>query len=355
MNFKKIIKPYIIAEIGVNHENSLNLAEKIIKQAKIGNASAVKFQTYKADKIACKNSPYYWDLKKVKEKSQFKLFKKYDKFNKTHYVKLKKICDHYSIDFLSTPFDHEAVEFLNKLVPFFKVASADVTNIPLIEKICKTKKPILMSTGACDIKEIYYVDNFIKKKYPKVDLALMHCVLSYPTKYSDANLNLIKVLKKKFPHRVIGYSDHTMPDKNSQIILEAFNLGAVIIEKHFTLDKYKGRKNNDHFHSMDFNDLFSFWKNLYNKKLINKKFKKLITGKKLNRSVLACEKISRQNARRSIVTNKNFKKGDLIKKKDVICKRPGTGISPIQINDIIGKKVNKNIPEDSILLFSDLN
>ena len=132
MNFKKIIKPYIIAEIGVNHENSLNLAEKIIKQAKIGNASAVKFQTYKADKIACKNSPYYWDLKKVKEKSQFKLFKKYDKFNKTHYVKLKKICDHYSIDFLSTPFDHEAVEFLNKLVPFFKVASADVTNIPLI-------------------------------------------------------------------------------------------------------------------------------------------------------------------------------------------------------------------------------
>ena len=137
-NFKKLKKPYLIAEIGVNHENSLALADKIIKQAKMGGASAVKFQTYKADKIASKNSPYYWDLKQVKETSQFKLFKKYDKFNHSHYKKLKKICEFYSIEFLSTPFDHDAVNFLNKLVPFFKIASADATNIPLIEKVCKT-------------------------------------------------------------------------------------------------------------------------------------------------------------------------------------------------------------------------
>ena len=167
ISLKNLSKPYLIAEIGVNHENSLKLAEEIIKQAKIGGASAAKFQTYKAEKIASKNSPYYWDLKKVKETSQFKLFKKYDKFNHSHYIKLKKICDYYSIDFLSTPFDHEAVDLLNKLVPFFKIASADATNIPLIEKICNTKKPVLMSTGACNMKEISLIDKLIKKNFLK--------------------------------------------------------------------------------------------------------------------------------------------------------------------------------------------
>tara|TARA_A100001015_G_C14997646_1_gene716913 strand:+ start:334 stop:1401 length:1068 start_codon:yes stop_codon:yes gene_type:complete len=354
MLFKNLRKPYIIAEVGVNHENSLDLAEKIIKQAKLGDASAVKFQTYKAEKIACKNSPYYWDLKKVKEKSQFKLFKKYDKFNETHYRKLKKICDYYSLDFLSTPFDLDAVKFLNKLVPFFKVASADITNIPLIEQICKTKKPLLMSTGACNFSEIKFIENFIKKKFPHIDLALMHCILSYPTKYSDANLNMIKFLKKKFPNRVIGYSDHTMPDKNSRVISEAYKLGAQIIEKHFTLDKLKGKKNNDHFHSMDYLDLLNFWKNLSSSEKILKKFKKVIIGKEKTRKVLNCEKISRKNARRSLVTKKNLKIGSILKYNNIICKRPGTGISPIDLKKIVGKKIKRNLPEDYIINYSDL-
>ena len=355
MFFKNLVKPYIIAEVGVNHENSLDLAERIIRQAKLGNSSAVKFQTYKAEKIACKNSPYYWDLKKVKEKSQFKLFKKYDKFNESHYKKLKKICDYYSLDFLSTPFDLDAVKFLKKLVPFFKIASADVTNIPLIEQICKTKKPVLMSTGACNLNEVKFVDDFIKKKFPKTDLALMHCILSYPTRYSDANLNIIKVLKKKFPHRVIGYSDHTLPDKNSRVITEAYALGAEIIEKHFTLDELKGKKNNDHFHSMDYYDLLKFWKNLSSPEKTSKKFKKLIMGKKIGRKVLNCEKISRKNARRSLVTKKNLKQGSIIKNNDIICKRPGTGISPIDIRKIVGRRITINLPEDHIINYSDLD
>ena len=354
-NFKKLKKPYLIAEIGVNHENSLALADKIIKQAKMGGASAVKFQTYKADKIASKNSPYYWDLKQVKETSQFKLFKKYDKFNHSHYKKLKKICEFYSIEFLSTPFDHDAVNFLNKLVPFFKIASADATNIPLIEKVCKTGKPILMSTGACNSEEIKLIENFIKKNYPKTELALMHCVLSYPTKYKDANLNLIKVLKKNYPNRLIGYSDHTMPDKNSIVISQAYKLGAEIIEKHFTLDKLKGKKNNDHFHSMDFNDFKIFWENLKNKKLYaDPRFLEKINGTKKTRTVLLCEKSSRKNARRSIYAKTKILKGVKIKSHHLICKRPGTGISPILWSKLLGRVTKKIISEDQAIKWNYL-
>ena len=157
----------------------------------------------------------------------------------------------------------------------------------------------------------------------------MHCVLSYPTKYSDANLNLIKILKKKFPHRLIGYSDHTMPDSNSQVLTESYFLGAQIIEKHFTHKKLKGKKNNDHFHSMDYSDFLLFWQNIHGENSNNKKFQKLITGNKKNRTVLNCEKISRQNARRSIFTLGNIEKGKKIKKRNIILKRPGDGISPL--------------------------
>lgn len=259
--FKKLVKknnPYFIAEIGVNHENSVEIAEKIIKQAKLGGANAVKFQTYKADKITSKNSPYYWDLKKVSIKSQYELFKKYDKFNKYDYIKLKKICDKYKIEFLSTPFDIDLVEFLKDIVPFFKVASADINNIQLIDAIIKTKKPILISTGASNFKEINFIQDYIKNK--NIDISIMHCVLNYPTLNSQANLGLISVLKKQFNNLVIGYSDHTLPDKNMDILVTAFLKGAEIIEKHFTLDKFKGKKNNDHFHSIDFNDLINFKK-----------------------------------------------------------------------------------------------
>ena len=354
-SLKNLNKPYLIAEIGVNHENSMVLAEKIIKQAKVGGASAVKFQTYKAEKIASKkNSPYYWDLKKVKEKSQYKLFKKYDKFNEANYKKLKKICDHYNIDFLSTPFDHDAVDFLDKLVPFFKIASADATNLPLIEKICKTNKPILMSTGACNMEEIYFINKFLQKKYPKTELALMHCILSYPTKYQDANLNLIKILTKKFPKRIIGYSDHTMPDEGSFVLTEAYKLGAQILEKHFTLDKLKGKKNNDHFHSMDYSDFLNFWKNLLKTNKSRNKFRKIITGNKKERTVLKCEKNSRKNARRSIFTLGKIKKGAIITQKNIIIKRPGDGISPLFYKKILSKRTKKSFDDDHKLKWSDL-
>ena len=155
-NFKldNVYNPYIIAEIGVNHEGDLSLAKKLIKQAAIAGAHAAKFQTYKAETLASKNSPAYWDKSKEKTNSQYALFKKYDGFDHKEYKELANYCSKCNIDFLSTPFDLEAVDLLGDLVPVFKIASADITNIPLIRKCAKYKKPIIMSTGASSLEEI---------------------------------------------------------------------------------------------------------------------------------------------------------------------------------------------------------
>jgi len=348
-SFKKVLKKeecFFIAEAGVNHHNKISLAEKIIKQASLGGANAIKFQTYKAEKLASKNSPYYWDLKQVKEKSQYKLFKKFDHFNQEDYFKLKKICDHYKIIFSSTPFDLESVEMLDKIVPFFKIASADLTNLPLIEKIAKTKKPILISTGASNINEIKFINNFLNKNFPKNEKIFMHCILSYPTNYLDANLQFINILKKELKSEYIGYSDHTMPDKDLIVLTTAYLQGARVIEKHFTEKSLKGKKNNDHFHSIDYHDIIKFKKNL---KLIKK-----IVQQNDKRIILKSEKKSRLNARRSIFTNGTLKKNQRITIENLIVKRPGTGISPLHIKKIIGKKSKKNLYDDHLIKWSDI-
>ena len=347
MKFKFKKKLYFIAEAGVNHENSLSLAEKIIKQAADGGASAVKFQTYKAELLASKKSPAYWDTSKVKVKSQFKLFKKFDKFNKDHYFKLKKICDFYKVDFLSTPFDNESAHFLNKFVKYFKIASADITNLPLINKILSFKKPIIFSTGASKLHEIKFTYNYIKKINPKIDVAVLHCILSYPTDYKDSNLNKIILFQKLFNKSEIGLSDHSIPDRNMLLLTRAYQLGATIIEKHFTEKSLKGKKNNDHFHSINSDDLKIFFKNL---RLLDE-----IDGKKKdNREILECEKKSRKFARRSLYTFSAMKKGEVFSLKNLIPKRPGIGISPIYYNKIYGKKAAKNLKNDQLLKWSDI-
>ena len=345
---RKVIKknslPYFIAEVGVNHENSISRAKKLIELAKKGGADGVKFQTYKAEKIACKTSPYYWDIKEIPIKSQYKLFKKFDKFDLKEYKILKKHCDKLKIDFLSTPFDLEAVDYLDDLVPFFKVASADLTNYPLIKRICSKNKPIVLSTGASKLHEIENSIKFIKKVNPKITVIILHCVLSYPTKYDNVHLEIIHNLSKKFSNNIIGLSDHTMPDQSMTVLSSAYLLGAKVIEKHFS-DK-KGSKGNDHFHSLDYKDLKKF---LENAKIIQQ----IIKDKK-GRPLLNGEKISRKNARRSIVTLGKIKKGEILTKENLIMKRPGTGISPTQINKIIGKIVNKNLHDDHVVKFSDI-
>ena len=335
-----INKPYLLAEAGVNHEGKIDLAKKLIEEAKEGGADGIKFQTYKAETLASKNSPSYWDLSKEPLDSQFKLFKKYDNFWKKEYELLKKHCDDFQIDFLSTPFDYESAKFLNDLMDVFKISSSDITNIPFIDYICSFNKPIILSTGASYINEIRYVTKNILSNKNKI--CLLHCILNYPTDDYNANLGMILDLKNKFPDCIIGYSDHTMP-KDMRVLEISTLLGARFIEKHFTLDKTL--KGNDHYHAADKNDL----------KVFNQKIKELfkIIGS-FEKTVLESENISRKNARRSLFLNKSLKKGDIIKKEDLIAKRPASGISPEHIDKIIGKKLNRNIDSDELFNFSDL-
>ncbi len=343
---KKIVSfksyPYLIAEIGVNHECSISRAKNLIKLAKKGGADAAKFQTYKAELITSKYAPSYWDTKKENTKNQYQLFKKYDLFDEKHYKELFKYCRKIGIEFLSTPFDHKAVDMLNKYVSFFKVSSSDITNFPLLKKISSKKKPILLSTGASSITEVRKAYNFLKKHKCK-EIVIMHCILNYPTKDKDANLNMISSLSKEFPNNIVGYSDHTLPNKEMNIITTSYLLGARVIEKHFTLNKKL--KGNDHYHSMDFNDLKNLSQRL-------KKLKEIIGDK--SKKFLKSELKSRKNARRSIVVKKLIKKNEIIRSKNLICKRPGTGIEPFKIEFVIGKRAKKNLKEDYIIKNKDI-
>ncbi|MFK7905277.1 MAG: N-acetylneuraminate synthase family protein, partial [Chitinophagales bacterium] len=150
----KIQRPYIIAEAGVNHEGSMELAKRLIDEALEGGSNAIKFQTYKAATLASKDSPSYWDTTKEATRSQYELFKKYDKFWKKEYEELKVYCDKAGIEFMSTPFDVESATFLNDLMPVFKISSSDITNLPFIDYMCRFDKPILLSTGASYLWEV---------------------------------------------------------------------------------------------------------------------------------------------------------------------------------------------------------
>ncbi|MEM4396795.1 MAG: N-acetylneuraminate synthase family protein [Candidatus Woesearchaeota archaeon] len=328
-------KPFIIAEAGVNHEGKLDLAKRLIYEAKEGGADAIKFQTYKAEKLSVKNSPAYWDLNKEPTTSQFDLFKKYDKFWKTEFEILKKYCDEVGIEFLSTPFDIESATFLNDLMNVFKISSSDLNNLPFIEYICSFKKPIILSTGASFLWEIERTISWIKKY--KIRIAILHCVLSYPTVDENANLLSITLLRNRFPDCVIGYSDHTLP-KDMKVLEIATLLGARIIEKHFTYDK--NLPGNDHYHSMDKYDLMKFIK------LID--YLTNVLGN-YEKEPLQSEMISRKMARRSLVANRFIPKNKIIEKDDITWKRPGLGLEPIFYKEIIGKRAKIDIPEDTIL------
>jgi sialic acid synthase SpsE len=332
----KLQIPYIIAEAGVNHECDIELAKRLIYEAKEGGADAIKFQTYKADTIASKNSPSYWDTSKESTTSQYSLFKKYDKFWKKEYESLKVICDKNAIEFMSTPFDFESAKFLNDLMNVFKISSSDITNKPFIDFISNLNKPIILSTGASDLSEIKRACDWIEAKNDNKN-CLMHCVLNYPTLNSNANLGMIVDLKNKFSNYIIGYSDHTLPEKMKSLEISSF-LGAKVVEKHFTHDK--SLPGNDHYHAMDKNDLKYF--------LDNMKLNLELHGD-IDKKSLDSELISRQNARRSIVANGVINKGDILTNENITFKRPGTGIPPYQNTMILGKKALRDIADDELI------
>lgn len=336
----EILPPYIIAEAGVNHEGKMELAKRLVDQAAESGADAIKFQTYKAETLASKDSPAYWDTSKEPTKSQYELFKKHDSFWKTEFEQLKLYCDQAGITFLSTPFDTESAVFLNELMDVFKISSSDITNKPFIEFICSLGKPILLSTGAASLSEIAEAVGWIEAKGN--DLALLHCVLNYPTADESAALGMIPALKRIFPQHVIGYSDHTLPG-DMHILELATILGAVILEKHFTFDKTL--PGNDHYHAMDKSDLAHFYRRI--RKTLN------AIGP-LEVRALPEEEPARRNARRSLVTARTVQAGARLTGADLTWKRPAHGISPRFFDQVEGMVARRDLPEDTVLQWSDL-
>jgi N-acetylneuraminate synthase len=285
--------------------------------------------------LASTDSPAYWDTDKEPTQSQYELFKKHDAFWKSEFETLKRYCETLDIEFLSTPFDTESATFLNELMPFFKISSSDLTNKPFIEFICDFEKPIILSCGASHLWEIQRSVEWIEEKGNQ--LALLHCVLNYPTSDGNANLGMIRCLKRKFPETTIGYSDHTLP-KDMKTLETAALLGAVILEKHLTFDKTL--PGNDHYHAMDKADLISFRKSMEH--LIR------LIGT-TDKPVIGMQQKARINARRSLVVNTSIRSGERLSMEQLTAKRPAHGICPSAIEEVLGRKVVLDIKEDTVL------
>lgn len=344
-------QPFVIAEAGVNfydiaatkNISPLEAAKLMIKEASRAKVDAIKFQTYKADKIASKFSPAYWDTSKESTDSQYKLFQKFDHFDEKEYQQLAAYAAEQNIIFLSTPFDLDAVDMLDPLVPAFKIASADITNIPLLKKVATKKKPVFFSTGASTLDEVKQAIDVMTQE-GNTEVIPLHCTLSYPTAFEDANLRMITHLQEKFPRHFVGYSDHTTPDEGSLVLVAASVLGAKVIETHFTLDKTL--PGNDHYHALDADDMVKLMERL--------KFVYQILGK-AEKEVVESEQQSRLYARRSIVAVREIAEGTTITEDMLVMKRPGTGIPPTDLEKVIGKKAKHNIEEDKPLEWEDLH
>lgn len=337
-------KVLIIAEAGVNHNGDISIAKKLIDIAAAAGVDFIKFQTFKSENLvskAAKKATYQQKNLKTKENTQYEMLKKLELSYDVHhnlidYCKLKKI------KFLSTAFDLESIDFLNKLnLQLYKIPSGEITNLPYLQKIGSFNKKVIVSTGMCVMSEI---SNAIKvltdAGTSKKNITVLHCTTDYPTSFKDVNLNAMLQIKKEL-HVEIGYSDHTL---GIDVPIAAVAMGAKIIEKHFTLDK--NLPGPDHKASLEPNELVEMVKSIRNIELALGEFDKKPTKQELKNMLVG---------RKSIHTSKNLKKGSMIKSEDIIMKRPGTGISPMQMKDVIGKKLNKNKEADKLLSWEDFN
>lgn len=345
----------LIAEVGVNYYDiakkegisNMEAAKKMCLEAKNAGIHAVKFQTYKADTLAAHESPSYWDLSEEPTTNQRELFKKFDSFGEAEYKEIADYCEEIGIEFCSTAFDYASADYLDKMMNIYKISSSDLTNIPFIEHQAKKGKPVLLSIGASNEDEIDTAVEAIRR-YNNEPLVLLHCVLEYPTPYQHANLLKINSLreryvladgaKNKYGKIIIGYSDHTKTDGTSDVQKTAVALGARVIEKHYTLDKTL--TGNDHYHGMDPKDA---------KDILDaaEKIEMLMGDGALK--CLGTESAARANARRSLVSVCAIKCGTVITKEMLTAKRPGTGISPVRIDEFVGKKAICDIAEDEII------
>lgn len=314
-------KTFIVAEAGINHNGDLKQAKELVKKAKIAGADAVKFQTFNAEKLSSRKNKY------------FKLFQSLE-LKKNEWIELKKVADRRGITFFSTPFDEESADFLDELnVPAFKIASGDLTHLPLLKHIGKKKKPIILSTGIGTIPEIDEALNTIYSTGNK-EVALLHCISNYPAKIEDMNLRAIQTLRETFQVPV-GLSDHT-----TEIItpIAAVSLGAAIIEKHFTLNK--NLPGPDHRASLEPDEFKAMVG------IIRSIEKALGGGMKVPRKSELKMKI---DARRSLVSRVDIPQGARIMKNMVKVARPGSGIEPKFINVILGRKARRRIKAEEVI------
>ena len=334
--------PYIIAEVGVNYDNDMNYAEELIMAAKRAGADAVKFQTYTPSKIVAINSPKYWEDGKPKE-TQFEFFERSNTFYHEETKELAELCKKHQITFMSTPFDLESVDLLDALgMPAYKIASADITNYPLLRKAAQKQKVMLISTGASSIGEIEEAVSVIRGE-GNDQIILLHCILAYPTPAEHSNLMMIQSLRDVFPELEVGWSDHVIPEKSLVIPTVAAVLGATVIEKHFTTDRT--RKGNDHFHSVDEEQLKQM--------IVNIKLARESMGEYLKQP-MEVEGPARKNARRSIAASRDIKIGEEINDENLILLRPGSGIAPKMLDVIVGMKAKREIKSGYLLEWEDI-
>lgn len=331
----KMQKTLVIAEAGVNHNGSIEIAKRLVDTAKVCGADVVKFQTARLDSLVSKsaNMAEYQKKNIGKETSQKDMLQKlllpYEEFRV-----LSEYCRRVGIQFLSTPFDIESVDFLDELgCPFWKIPSGEITNWPYLVRVAKTKKPVVLSTGMCDMSEVKECVSLLRR-YGTSEITILHCTTQYPTPYEDVNLNAMCTLQREFGCEV-GYSDHTI---GIEVPVAAVALGARIIEKHFTLDKnMEGPDHKASLEPAELREMVRAIRNIENA---------LGDGEK---RPAQSELKNIQVARKSIVAACDIQQGEVLTEKNITTKRPGTGINPMSWNDVLGTKAIRSFKEDELI------
>ena len=334
-----MIHTIIIAEAGVNHNGSLELAKQLVKKAYEAGADYVKFQTFKAEKgisRKAKKAVYQIENTGKEEESQLEMVKKLELSYEDHQI-LIDYCNELGIKFFSTAFDFDSIEYLHSLrLGVWKIPSGEVTNYPFLKRVAAYNEKTILSTGMCDMVDVRAaVDALYKNGLSKENLILLHCNTEYPTPFEDVNLKAMDALRKEFGVEV-GYSDHT---KGIEVPIAAVALGATVIEKHFTLDR--NMEGPDHKASLEPDELKAMVSAIRN-------IEKAVGGDG-TKHVSESERKNIAIARKSIVAAKDIKKGDLLTEKNMTVKRPGTGITPMRWEVVLGTKAIRDFVEDELI------
>ncbi len=330
----ELMRVYIIAEAGVNHNGSFETACKLVDAAKAAGADCIKFQTFKSENLVSHNAKKAdYQKNTTGDGSQLEMLKKlelsYDEF-----ISLKKYCDEVGICFLSTPFDLESIDFLNSVdMLFWKIPSGEITNLPYLLKVAKTGKEVILSTGMSNLDEVGAALDVLKENGAGT-ITLLHCTTEYPAPFIDVNLRAMQTMRDKFGLDV-GYSDHT---PGIEIPVAAVAMGATVIEKHFTLNR--NMEGPDHKASLEPDELAAMVKAIRNVEMA------IGTGEKVPS---VSEKKNMPIARKSIIASRNIKKGEKLTKANLTTKRPGNGISPMKWNDVVGTYAIRDFEEDELI------